>query len=121
MSISDHLVLQGELDEICKGVVPAVQMHCDWICIATSLANGISGNLAVQDELDELCESWLADRFDVKLDFAIEESLPRLLRDGLIVHAVDESDPRLAAVDLDTAHAALLHKWETCAALPGAA
>lgn len=69
----------------------------------------------MQDELDELCESYLYDRFEVKVDFAIEESLPHLLADGLIEHAAGPEDPRLIAVDLQTANTLLKQKWQTCA------
>lgn len=71
----------------------------------------------MQDELDELCEEYLEDRFDVKIDFAIEDSLPRLLRDGLVEPGADAEDPRIKAVPLEVAHERLLAKWKTCARL----
>lgn len=72
----------------------------------------------MQDELDELCEDYLYERFEVKVDFAIEESLPRLLQDGLIQHAAGKDDPRLVAVPLEVAHDRLIQKWQTCGSPP---
>jgi hypothetical protein len=67
---------------------------------------------------DEWCCVVQADRFDVKIDFAIEDSLPRLLRDGLVEPGADASDPRIKAVPLDVAHERLVEKWKTCAPQP---
>jgi hypothetical protein len=67
--------------------------------------------------LDEICESYLEEKYDVKIDFAIEESLPRLLRDGLVERSDDPADPRLHAVDINTAHERLLKLWQTYAHL----
>ena len=58
------------------------------------------------------------DRFELKIDFAIEDSLPRLMADGLITHAASDDDPRLSAVRLASANERLKAKWDTCAALP---
>ena len=74
----------------------------------------IKRSIEVQDELDEICEEYLEDRFDVKIDFAIEDSLPRLLRDGLVEPGADADDPRIKAVSLEVAHERLLAKWKTC-------
>lgn len=69
----------------------------------------------VQEELDEMCESFLSERYDMKVDFAIEESLPKLMADGLIEGSGDPSDPRLHAVPLDVAQERLMRKWQRCA------
>lgn len=37
-----------------------------------------------EQELDEACETWLEKEFGLKLDFAIEASLPTLLQDKLV-------------------------------------
>ncbi len=42
------------------------------------------GRALTQRELDEECEAHLQQRYGESLDFAIENSLPFLLRDGLI-------------------------------------
>lgn len=60
----------------------------------------------------------MEDRFDVKIDFAIEDSLPRLLRDGLVEPGADADDPRIKAVPLEVAHERLLAKWKTYVYLP---
>lgn len=49
----------------------------------------------------------------MKIDFAIEDSLPRLLRDGLVEPGADATDPRIKAVPLEVAHERLLAKWKT--------
>ncbi len=43
-----------------------------------------AGRALSQQELDEECEAFLQQRYGESLDFAIENSLPFLLRDGLI-------------------------------------
>lgn len=68
------------------------------------------GQPVSQAELDDMCESYLEDKFDVKIDFAIEESLPRLLRDGLVMRDPDDPD-RLVAAPLEKANLALQRKW----------
>lgn len=50
----------------------------------------------------------------MRIDFAIEDSLPRLLRDGLVEPGADASDPRIKAVPMEVAHERLLAKWKTC-------
>lgn len=71
--------------------------------------------LWLQGELDELCESFLDDKFDVRIDFAIEESLPRLRQYGLVDAQPDPDDPRVKAPELATAHGRLLQRWQRCA------
>jgi hypothetical protein len=44
-----------------------------------------TGRPMTKAELDERCEKYLEDRFGEKIDFAIENTLPSLLQDGLIV------------------------------------
>lgn len=61
-----------------------------------------------------MCESFLSERYDMKVDFAIEESLPKLLADGLIEGSGDDADPRLHAVPLEVAHERLTRKWHQC-------
>jgi hypothetical protein len=67
----------------------------------------------VQIELDKMCEDFLSERYDLKVDFAIDESLPRLLSDGLIERSGDSSDPRLHAAPLEVAHERLIKKWQS--------
>ena len=50
---------------------------------------------------DEKCEQFLEDNFNLKIDFAIEDSLHRLQREGLIIF--DENDGLPVAKDLDSA------------------
>lgn len=67
-----------------------------------------------QDELDELCEAFLDEKFDVRIDFAIEESMPRLRMYGLVDPMPDADDPRVKAPDLEVAHARLIKRWQRC-------
>jgi hypothetical protein len=82
---------------------------------------GAHAPVRMQEELDEICEAYLEDRFDVKIDFAIEDSLPRLLRDGLVEPAAEASDPRLRAVPMEVAYERLLEKWKRRASPPRSA
>lgn len=59
-----------------------------------------TGQLSVED-LDEECERFLEDTFDLRIDFALEDSLKRLEREGLIL--MDEDDGLPVAKDLDSA------------------
>eukprot|EP00892_Ulva_mutabilis_P010153 jgi/Ulvmu1/750/UM010_0124.1 len=65
-----------------------------------------------EGELDEVCEAFLEDKFDVRIDFAIEESMPRLRQYGLVDSMPDPDDPRFKAPDLETAHARLIKRWQ---------
>jgi len=44
-----------------------------------------------QRQLDDACEAHLQQRFGEKLDFAVENSLPFLIHDGLIKETADVS------------------------------
>ncbi|GMH33630.1 hypothetical protein BSKO_01464 [Bryopsis sp. KO-2023] len=70
-----------------------------------------------QATLDDECETFLEEHFGVKIDFAIEGSLPRLVTDGLV--EVDERTGGLTPVDLDTAVEILTEKWHKCFANMG--
>ena len=72
----------------------------------------------VQGELDEVCEAFLEDKFDVRIDFAIEESMPRLRMYGLVDSMPDPDDPRFKAPDLETAHQRLIQRWQRSAPPP---
>jgi hypothetical protein len=37
-----------------------------------------------QEALDELCEDFLEEHFDLRIDFAVEDALPRLIKWGLV-------------------------------------
>lgn len=45
---------------------------------------GAAGEAVTQQGLDTRCELWLDQVFGLKLDFAIENSLPVCLEDGVI-------------------------------------
>jgi len=61
------------------------------------------------DELDGLCEDFLEDRFALKIDFAMEDSLPRLLATGLVTQRPE--DGAFRAAPLESAYSLLLGKW----------
>jgi hypothetical protein len=54
-----------------------------WVCAL------VAGVPLSQQELDKECEEYLYKHFGEKLDFAIENSLPFLLEDGLISDTAD--------------------------------
>lgn len=68
----------------------------------------------MQEELDELCEAFLDEKFDVRIDFAIEESMPRLRMYGLVDAMPDADDPRVKAPDLEVVHGRLIKRWQRC-------
>lgn len=51
-----------------------------------------------ESQLDEECEAHLHNRFGEKLDFAIENSLPFLLHDGLISETPEVSTEPMTLV-----------------------
>ncbi|KAK9905089.1 hypothetical protein WJX75_009516 [Coccomyxa subellipsoidea] len=71
----------------------------------------IKGRAMSQRELDEECEAHLQQRYGESLDFAIENSLPFLLRDGLISRGPQGG---LEAAPLDVACSRLGKKWDKC-------
>ena len=48
-----------------------------------------AGSPLTQRQLDDACEAHLQQRFGEKLDFAVENSLPFLLHDGLVQETGD--------------------------------
>lgn len=69
----------------------------------------LRGEAVTQDGLDKRCEMWLERIFGLRLDFAIENSLPVCLEDGVI-----ERDDQSMLRPLTPAKAlkVLKHKWE---------
>ena len=61
------------------------------------------------DELDTMCEDFLEDKFDVKIDFAMDDSLPRLLQTGLVRKSA--LDGSFKAAPLQEANDLLMLKW----------
>ena len=56
---------------------------CSGACIRQA-ASASAGEAVTQDGLDKRCEMWLERIFGLRLDFAIENSLPVCLEDGVI-------------------------------------
>ncbi|DBA68162.1 TPA: hypothetical protein ACH3X2_013916 [Trebouxia sp. C0005] len=69
----------------------------------------IRGEPVTQEALDKRCEIWLDRVFGLKLDFAIENSLPVCLEDGVITR---DNQGTLTPLNPTKALAALKHKWE---------
>ncbi|CAL8464423.1 g3958 [Coccomyxa elongata] len=69
----------------------------------------LKGRALTQQELDEECEAHLQQRYGESLDFAIENSLPFLLRDGLITR---NAQGGLEAAALNVACTRLGQKWD---------
>ncbi|KAI8462870.1 MAG: hypothetical protein J3K34DRAFT_527436 [Monoraphidium minutum] len=60
------------------------------------------------DDLDGLCEDFLVKDFDHRIDYQVEDSLPRLERWGLVSH---NEQGKLVALPLDEAIQALAFAW----------
>ncbi|KAK9804732.1 hypothetical protein WJX72_002789 [[Myrmecia] bisecta] len=69
----------------------------------------LNGGPLSQAALDEACERYLDSAYGLRLDFAIEHSLPRLLADGLVKQ---DGQGLLSAVPLAEAVRLLRGKWE---------
>jgi hypothetical protein len=100
-----------------EGVVHATlddmaQQHVKQVLLAYVLLL-LQGDAMSRAELDQRCEVWLENTFGLKLDFAIEDSLPVLMEDGLIQDASGSGQGLLQAVSLDEAVTILKRKWET--------
>lgn len=66
------------------------------------------------DDLDTMCEDFLDENFELKLDFAIEDSLPRLKAWGMVgVGQARTGDLLYSATPLEEALAGLQHRWST--------
>lgn len=72
-----------------------------------------------QELLDENCETFLAKNFNLKVDFAVEDALPRLIEWGLV--RPHKSAKKFEAVHVDEALYQLQKRWdEAFRALSGA-
>lgn len=69
-----------------------------------------TGEAVTQQGLDTRCELWLDQVFGLKLDFAIENSLPVCLEDGVIERDAQVSKPFDSALCLNSDH---LRPWPT--------
>ncbi|KAK9862890.1 hypothetical protein WJX84_001679 [Apatococcus fuscideae] len=70
----------------------------------------INGQGMTEQQLDQKCEMYLERHFRVKLDFALESTLPGLISDGLIHH---DREGWLTAVPLNTGIKHLSKKWNS--------
>lgn len=82
--------------------------------LAYSLAMLLNKPL-LEEELDEACEDFLEEHFGQKMDFAVEDTLPRLLHLGLIQPFVDRygNTDKFVALNLEDARTALQTRWKT--------
>ncbi|KIY92400.1 hypothetical protein MNEG_15563 [Monoraphidium neglectum] len=62
----------------------------------------------VEEELDGLCEEFLVREFDHRIDFQVQDSLPRLERWGLVVR---NDQDKVQAMPMDSAIEALSFAW----------
>ncbi|KAK9827868.1 hypothetical protein WJX74_006810 [Apatococcus lobatus] len=70
----------------------------------------IGGQGFTEQELDQKCEMYLERHFRCKLDFALENTLPSLMKDGLIRR---DHQGRLQAVPMNEGIKHLTQKWTT--------
>jgi hypothetical protein len=67
---------------------------------------------ATEEELDVKCEDWLEENFGIKLDFAVEDALPRLLEWGLVTSSQDKSRGLIYnSIPFKEARQKLIRKW----------
>ena len=59
------------------------------------------------EELDERAEAWLLERFDIDVDFEVDDALAKLIR----LQLVNDDDGRLCVVPLDRALVVLDQQW----------
>ncbi|GFH31523.1 uncharacterized protein HaLaN_30584 [Haematococcus lacustris] len=67
------------------------------------------GEEVSQEELDQLCEAFLEEHFGLRIDFAVEDALPKLVKWGLV-----KENPKTAsfsAVPIEDAQRALAAEW----------
>ena len=53
----------------------------------------MAGEALTDTELDERCEKWLADTFNLKIDFGISDAVEPLLQNGLIIQDMEVQYP----------------------------
>lgn len=71
---------------------------------------GEDGGLKL-DELDRRCEDWLEEHFSLKVDFAVEDALPRLLEWRLLTQQRRNGEVIYNAVPVSQAHDVLVQRW----------
>mmetsp|Transcript_25578 Transcript_25578/g.55720 ORF Transcript_25578/g.55720 Transcript_25578/m.55720 type:complete len:707 (+) Transcript_25578:147-2267(+) len=80
--------------------------------IAYSLLYMNRDDMFTQEQLDEACEDFLEVNFALKLDFAIEDTLPRLVQWGVVLENKSHVfGTRYQAVSVETAHTKLTQAW----------
>lgn len=109
-----RLLNGGLVDQSRDAADPILHILCDNV-LCSDISYTFEAVSGLQAELDKMCEDFLSERHDCRVDFAIDESLPRLLNDGLVEQSGDAADPRLHAAPLEVAHERLVKKWQTCA------
>lgn len=73
---------------------------------------GDEGGASMQ-ELDKRCEDFLEEHFGLKLDFAVEDTLPRLLEWKLVTKSEMNNQVVYNAAPVETAHRVLVQRWST--------
>lgn len=67
---------------------------------------------ATEEELDVKCEDFLEENFGLKIDFAVEDALPRLLGWGLVTSSVDKARGLIYnSISFKDAREKLVTKW----------
>lgn len=61
--------------------------------VGTQAVGACAGAPLTRRQLDDACEAHLQQRFGEKLDFAVENSLPFLIHDGLVQETADVRPP----------------------------
>ncbi|KAJ9526551.1 hypothetical protein QJQ45_017685 [Haematococcus lacustris] len=80
--------------------------HHSPTCMFSQLMHGEEVS---QEELDQLCEAFLEEHFGLRIDFAVEDALPKLVKWGLV-----KENPKTAsfsAVPIEDAQRALAAEW----------
>uniref|UniRef100_A0A7S0RVW3 Uncharacterized protein n=1 Tax=Chlamydomonas leiostraca TaxID=1034604 RepID=A0A7S0RVW3_9CHLO len=107
-------ILYDKTNDAQEGVVSmlledmAEQQLKEAVLAYTLLYMNIEDELS-RDKLDELCEDFLEQHFALKVDFAVEDALPRLVEWGLVKE--NPKTGRFQAVNVEAAHKQLVKRW----------
>jgi len=78
-------------------------------------ASRLLGDWATERELDDVAERWLAEKFNLNVDFESSNALRKLLEKRLVERRVDADAERFRAVPLDEALRRLEADWSALA------
>ena len=97
------MLMEGMADQQLKEAV---------LCYSILYLMGDLEGGATEEELDVKCEDFLEENFGLKIDFAVEDALPRLLDWGLVVAKPDRSRGTIYnSVPFKEAREKLVAKW----------